>query len=75
MVVYLYDYGQNCHCSEISDVLRYFPIEHWFASVYERRPTMHEEYVKEIIELLKKCDDLSLLDLIFQLLKKHSEQI
>lgn len=36
---------------------------------------MKEEYVKEITELVKKCDDLSLLDLIFQLLKKRTEQI
>lgn len=35
---------------------------------------MREEYVKEIAELVKTCEDLSLLDLIFQLLKKHSAQ-
>ncbi len=37
--------------------------------------SMIDTYIKEIIELLQKCDDASLLDLIFQLLKKHSEQI
>ena len=45
-----------------------------FAPVYERMTAMKEEYVKEITELLKKCDDLSLLDLIYQLLQKHSAQ-
>jgi len=35
---------------------------------------MTEEYIKEIIELLKNCNDASLLDLIYQLLKKHSTQ-
>lgn len=36
---------------------------------------MREEYIKKITELLEKCNDLSLLDLIFQLLKKRSTQI
>lgn len=31
-----------------------------------------ERYIKEIIELLEKCNDLDLLDLIFQLLMKAS---
>lgn len=35
---------------------------------------MKEEYIKKIAELLQKCDDLPLLDLIYQLLKKHSAQ-
>lgn len=35
---------------------------------------MKEEYIQAIIELLKKCNDPSLLDLIFQLLKKRSTQ-
>jgi hypothetical protein len=35
---------------------------------------MKEEYVEKITELLPDCNDLSLLDLIFQLLKKHSAQ-
>lgn len=34
---------------------------------------MSEEYIKEIIELLPQCEDLSLLDLIYQLLKKRVE--
>lgn len=29
-----------------------------------------EEYIKEIIELLEKCRDLDLLDLILQILMK-----
>lgn len=33
-----------------------------------------DTYIKEITELLKKCDDAQMLDLIFQLLKKHSTQ-
>lgn len=35
---------------------------------------MKEEYTQKIIELLEKCNDISILDLIFQLLKKHSAQ-
>ena len=34
---------------------------------------MQEKYIVEINELLKSCNDISLLDLIFQLLTKHSE--
>lgn len=34
-----------------------------------------DQYIKEITELLQKCDDAALLDLIYQLLKKHSAQI
>ena len=33
------------------------------------------ELIKEITELLQKCDDAALLDLIYQLLKKRSAQI
>ena len=36
---------------------------------------MKQEYIKEIIDLLPSCTDVSLLDFIFQLLKKHSEQV
>ena len=36
---------------------------------------MKEEYTQEITELLKKCNDLSLLDLIYQLLKKQVIEI
>jgi hypothetical protein len=36
---------------------------------------MKDEYIQAITELLQKCNDLSILDLIFQLLKKHLEQI
>lgn len=32
---------------------------------------MKEEYIQAITELLKKCDDPSLLDLIYQLLAKR----
>lgn len=35
---------------------------------------MKEEYIAQIIEQLKICNDVSLLDLILQLLKKHSAQ-
>lgn len=31
---------------------------------------MKEEYIKKIVEILQKCDDLSLLDLILQILQK-----
>lgn len=31
---------------------------------------MKEEYINQIIELLQQCNDLSLLDLILQLLHK-----
>ncbi len=33
-----------------------------------------DSYLKQIIELLLKCDDIEMLDFIFQLLKKRSEQ-
>ena len=35
-------------------------------------PHMKEEYIQEITELLKHCNDISLLDFIFQLLKKQA---
>ena len=35
---------------------------------------MKEEYISKITELLPNCNDLSLLDLIYQLLKKQSAQ-
>lgn len=35
---------------------------------------MKEEYIQAITELLKNCNDISILDLIFQLLKKHLSQ-
>jgi len=31
---------------------------------------MKEDYVRQIIELINKCDDLSLLDLILKILQK-----
>ena len=34
---------------------------------------MHEEYIKEIIELLEKCPDTATLDLIYQLLIKKCQ--
>lgn len=35
---------------------------------------MKEEYIQNITELLKKCNDPSLLDLIYQLLSKQVAQ-
>lgn len=35
---------------------------------------MKEEYILQITELLHNCNDLSLLDLIFQLLDKSVQQ-
>lgn len=35
---------------------------------------MKEEYIAQIIEQLKLCEDVSLLDFIFQLLHKYLEQ-
>lgn len=35
---------------------------------------MKEEYLMKINELLEKCNDVSILDLIHQLLQKHSTQ-
>lgn len=63
---------------EIYNVFRfqnYFFGEHMSARL-KGDPTMSlvDTYVKEISELLKNCDDESLLDLIYQLLKKHSAQ-
>ena len=33
-----------------------------------------DSYLKQIIELLQKCDDVEMLDFIFQLLQKRSKQ-
>ena len=33
-----------------------------------------DTYIREITELLKNCNDPSMLDLIYQLLQKHSAQ-
>lgn len=33
-----------------------------------------DTYLKQINGLLQKCDDIEMLDFIFQLLKKRSEQ-
>ena len=35
---------------------------------------MKDEYINEIIKLLPNCNDLSLLDLIYQLLQKQIAQ-
>ena len=35
---------------------------------------MKEDYIQAITELLKSCNDISILDLIYQLLQKHSTQ-
>ena len=35
---------------------------------------MKEEYIREITELLQKCNDLSTLDFIFQLLQRQEAQ-
>ena len=35
---------------------------------------MKDKYIQEITELLKTCDDISLLDFIFQLLRKQATQ-
>ena len=34
----------------------------------ERRPQMKEEYISNIVEQLPRCNDISMLDLIYQLL-------
>lgn len=34
---------------------------------------MKEQYIQQITESLRRCDDLSLLDLIYRLLKKSQE--
>ena len=34
---------------------------------------MYEEYIKKITDQLSKCEDISLLDLIYQLLKKSQQ--
>ncbi len=33
---------------------------------------MKAEYIKAIVSMLEKCEDISLLDLIFQLLRKSA---
>ena len=35
---------------------------------------MKEEYIEQIAKLLQNCNDVAMLDLIYQLLKKHSAQ-
>lgn len=35
---------------------------------------MNQEYIAIIIEKLKQCEDVSLLDFIYTLLKKHQSQ-
>lgn len=35
---------------------------------------MKEQYITEIVELLKQCDDVALLDIIKQLLIKSGDQ-
>lgn len=32
---------------------------------------MKEQYIQQIVELLRQCDDVSLLDLILKLLQKN----
>lgn len=39
-------------------------------STYNNQKEIKEIYIKEITELLKMCNDISLLDLIQRLLKK-----
>jgi hypothetical protein len=34
---------------------------------------MKDEYIKKLIELIQKCDDVTLLDLILQLLQQSQE--
>ena len=53
-------------CSEIGESTTYQ--EYRFP---ERSSIMKEEYIKKITELLRKTDDLSLLDFILQLLLKY----
>lgn len=36
---------------------------------------MKEEYIQEINKLLRQCNDNSLLDLIYQILRKHLKLI
>lgn len=33
-----------------------------------------DNYIKEITELLQKCEDPSILDFIYQLLRRHEAQ-
>ena len=49
-------------------------IEQTFCPELKGEPRVEEEYIQAITELLKDCNDISLLDLIYQLLKKHSTQ-
>lgn len=36
-------------------------------------PPMHKEYIQEIVKLLESCDDIPLLDLVFQILQKSQQ--
>lgn len=35
---------------------------------------MKEDYILQIIDLLHKCDDIALLDLVFQILDKSIQE-
>jgi len=35
-----------------------------------KEPAMKEEYIQKIVELLERCNDIPLLDLILKLLQK-----
>lgn len=47
--------------------------ERLFLPRNERMIDMKDQYITKIIELLHKCNDPSLLDLIFQLLDKSQK--
>lgn len=39
-------------------------------STYNNHKELKDTYIKDIIEVLQMCNDISLLDLIYRLLKK-----
>jgi hypothetical protein len=53
-----------------AELLRYARKFDLLVLLSERSANMQQEYIIEIIELLQKCEDISLLDLILQLLQK-----
>lgn len=44
--------------------------EHSFLHYERGFAHMKEEYIKQIVELLHKCNDIPLLDLVYKLLKE-----
>lgn len=54
-------------------LLSYTPEENTCSPREKGARKMKDEYIKKLIELIQKCDDVTLLDLILQLLQQSQE--